>query len=272
MYLPLVSYVLPISCLSEGNVTDVCQICPSNDDRLTDGGAGAGSSPFVVGIANAGIEVLPSIVNAVILLSAWSSGNSFLYMSIRSLYSLSIAGNAPGIFKKCTKKGVPIYAVAVSSLFAPLSYLNVSNQSGVVFDWFVNLTNTWGLISWVCCMIIFVRFRKACRVHGVQSPYRNFIQPYGAWTAMVAFTMLCLINGFTVFFPQNWSASGFLTAYVGLPVFFVMYFGHRIWARRDKWAHDPRDIDMFTGLQEVEDAELPYKPRQGLGKLWKVIE
>ncbi|KAI7340779.1 histidine permease [Hortaea werneckii] len=246
--------------------------CPSNDPRLTDGGAGAGSSPFVVAIANAGIDVLPSIVNAVILISAWSSGNSFLYMSVRSLYSLAVAGNAPAIFKKCTKSGVPVYAVAVSSLFAALSYLNVSNQGGVVFDWFVNLTNTWGLVSWVCCMIIFLRFRKACWYHGVQSPWRNFCQPYGAWVAMVSFTILCLINGFTVFFPQKWSASGFLTAYVGLPVFFAMYFGHRLWAWRDKWVRDPWDIDMHTGLKEVEDAELPPQPRKGFGKLWLIIE
>lgn len=75
-----------------------------------------------------------------------------------------------------------------------------------------------------------------------------------------------------MFFPQNWSAAGFLTAYVGLPVFFVMYLGHRLYARHDKWARDPYEIDMWTGLKEVQDAELPYKPRKGIGKLWKIIE
>lgn len=246
--------------------------CPSNDPRLTDGGAGAGSSPFVVAIANAGISTLPSIVNAVILISAWSSGNSFLYMSSRSLYSLAVSGNAPHIFKKCTKSGIPIYAVGTSSLFCVLSYLNVSSSGGVVFNWFVNLTNAWGMISWVCCMIIFLRFRKACAHHGVVSPWRNFTQPYGAWIALVGFSFLCLINGFTVFFPQNWSAANFLTAYVGIPIFLAMYFGHRIWAWKDKWAWDPDEIDMTTGLQEVIDAEQPPRKRQGWGKLWAVIE
>ena len=33
-------------------------ICPSDDARITSGGAGAAASPFVVGIANAGITVL----------------------------------------------------------------------------------------------------------------------------------------------------------------------------------------------------------------------
>lgn len=112
-------------------------ICPSNAAALTDGGAGAGSSPFVVGIANAGISTLPSIVNAVIIISAWSSGNSFLYISSRSLYSLAIQGSAPRIFKACNRWGVPYYAVGVSSLFASLAYLNCASDGSVVFNWFV---------------------------------------------------------------------------------------------------------------------------------------
>jgi len=46
-----------------GSVLAIGVICPSNDPALTDGGAGAGSSAFVVGIRNAGISVLDSIVS-----------------------------------------------------------------------------------------------------------------------------------------------------------------------------------------------------------------
>lgn len=117
--------------------------CPSNDPRLTDGGAGAGSSAFVVAIADAGISTLPSIVNAVILISAWSSGNSFLYISSRALYSLAVQGSAPRMFKACNRWGVPYAAVTASSLFCALTYMNVASSGGTVFNWFVNLTNTW---------------------------------------------------------------------------------------------------------------------------------
>lgn len=257
-------YVFSVLCIG---VT-----CPSNDKRLTSGGAGAGSSAFVVAIANAGIAVLPSIVNAVILISAWSSGNSFLYMSSRSLYSLAISGNAPSIFKTCTKGGVPIYAVGCSSLFALLSYLNISKSGGVVFTWFVNLTNTWGMTSWVCCMIVYIRFRKACKAQGVVPTYRNFAQPYGAWIALVAFTFLCLINGFTVFFPSEWSVSNFFTAYIGIPIFFVMYFGHRIVHRKDRWAWKPEEVDLYTGMEEVDNADAPIKVRKGFAKIMRIVE
>lgn len=68
-----------------GGVLVIGIICPANAAALTSGGKGAAASPFVVGIANAGIAILPHIINAVILSSAWSSGNSFLYMASRSL-------------------------------------------------------------------------------------------------------------------------------------------------------------------------------------------
>lgn len=246
--------------------------CPSNAEALTNGGAGAKSSPYVVAIANAGISTLPSIVNAVILISAWSSGNSFLYISSRALYSLAVQGSAPRIFKTCNKWGVPYVAVGVSSLFCGLAYLNAASSGSTVFNWFVNLTNTWGMTSWVCCMIIYLRFRKACAVQNIPTPYHSWIQPYGAYIAMVMFTLLCLINGFTVFFPSEWSVSSFFTAYIGIPIFFVMYFGHRIFFWNDKWAWDPAEIDMQTGLQEVIDAERPVKVRKGLAKVLYIIE
>lgn len=74
---------------------------------------------------------------------------------------------------------------------------------------------------------------------------------------MVFFTILTLINGFNVFWPANWSASSFLTAYVGIPIFLVIYFGHRIYAWSDPWAHDPATVDLTTGMDEVLAEEKP---------------
>lgn len=201
-----------------GSVFAIGVICASNEPALTSGGAGAGSSAFVVAIKNAGIPALDSIINGGIILSAWSSGNSFLYLSSRSLYSLALSGNAPRVFKACTKGGVPYAAVAASAAFCALAYLNVGNDSAVVFTWFVNLTNTSGFISWVCCGIVYIRFNKACKVQGVtysDMPYHSFFQPWGSYVSIVGFTFLTLINGFDVFFPSKWSVSDFMTAYVG---------------------------------------------------------
>jgi yeast amino acid transporter len=42
-------------------------------------------------------------------------------------------------------------------------YLNCGSSGFVVFNWFVNLTNASGFISWICCCIVYLRFCKACR-------------------------------------------------------------------------------------------------------------
>ncbi|KAF2224111.1 histidine permease [Elsinoe ampelina] len=248
-------YVTGVLCISV--------ICPSDDARLTSGGAGAGSSPFVVGIANAGIPVLDSIINAGIIVSAWSSGNSFMYLSSRSLYALALSGNAPSVFKYCGKNGVPYAAIGLTALYVPLSYLNVSSGAAVVFNWFVNLTNQSAFISWICCAITYLRFRKACEAQGIKDadkPYHSWMQPWGSYVSIAGFAVLALINGFDTFFPSRWSVSRFFTAYVGLPLFFAFYFGHRIWSyfdAKDPWAHPPEEVDLVTGLEDIIAEETP---------------
>lgn len=109
-------------------------IVPSNAPGLFGGGSGAASSPWAVAAKLAGIKVLDSIINVVILLSAWSAGNSYLYLASRMLYSMAIAGDAPKAFAKCTKSGIPYNALAASASISLLSYMNLSSQGQVVFN------------------------------------------------------------------------------------------------------------------------------------------
>jgi amino acid transporter len=88
-------------------------------------------------------------------------------------------------------------------------------------------------------------------------PYRSFLQPVGAWIAMVAFVILTLINGFDVFFPGRFTASSFLTAYVGIPIFLGIYFGHRLFHWSDKWAIPSEDVDLHSGVDVVLANETP---------------
>ncbi|KAF2021563.1 AAT family amino acid transporter [Aaosphaeria arxii CBS 175.79] len=228
-------------------------ICNSNADGLTSGTGNANASPWVIAIRNARIEALPSIVNAGVLISAWSAGNAYLYMSSRALYSLAIAGNAPRVFTRCNRYGLPVYSVLAASCFAPLAYLNVASTAGTVFNWFISLTNTAGYTSWIICTIVFLRFRRACTAQGISVPYQSKAQPYGAWVCLVLFTFLLLMNGFTQFFPGQFTASGFLTTYLGIPLFLMLWLGHKLVAgKKDPWLLQPLDVDLTTGLREVE--------------------
>lgn len=79
-------------------------IVPYDDPRLLHGGAGAAASPWVIAIVNAGIPVLPSILNAVILVSAVSVANNMLFNASRYLYSLAQRGQAPRFLLRCSSR------------------------------------------------------------------------------------------------------------------------------------------------------------------------
>ena len=103
--------------------------------------AGAAASPYVVAMNRLKIQVLPDIVNAMILGAAFSAGNSYVYCASRSLYGLALEGKAPRIFTRCTRAGVPVYCVGLVLVLSLLSFLQVSNGSSKVLGWFVNLVS-----------------------------------------------------------------------------------------------------------------------------------
>jgi amino acid transporter len=67
----------------------VGMLVASDDERLSDDtySGTAAQSPFVIAASAAGIKAIPSIVNAVIITSAWSSSNQSLLAGTRVLYA-----------------------------------------------------------------------------------------------------------------------------------------------------------------------------------------
>jgi yeast amino acid transporter len=94
---------------------------------LTSGSGNANSSPFVIAIQEAGISALPSIVNACILVSAWSAGNSYCWVGSRMIVAMTTDNYLPQFFARVTRRGVPYVAVITAWLFGPLAYLSKSN-------------------------------------------------------------------------------------------------------------------------------------------------
>ncbi|GLA10631.1 amino acid permease/ SLC12A domain-containing protein [Aspergillus welwitschiae] len=214
---------------------------------------GAAASPYVVAMDRLKIPVLPHIVNAMVLLAAFSAGNSYVYCASRSLYGLALDGKAPRILTKCTKTGVPIYCVLIVFVFALLAFLQVSNGSAVVLNWFVNLVTASQLINFSVITFTYTRFRKALMAQGVPRtslPYQSRGQPYVAYIALVSTFVMTFISGYTVFLPGNWDIPTFFFSYTMIGVFPVIYVGWKLW-HRTKFL-SPKEIDIVTGVEEVD--------------------
>jgi len=260
-----------------GGVLVIGLTVPYTDSRLLDNTNDAASSPFVIAISNAGIAVLPSIVNAVILISAFSAGNSDLFASSRTLYGLALDHKAPRFFRYCTKNGLPIWCLIATALISALAYLNVNNGTTTVFNWFVNLSTITGLLTWITILIAYIRFHKAVKRQGVDRsafPYLAPFQPWFSYYGLFIITVVTFFNGFTVFLDGNFTASGFLTAYITIPIFILFYLGWKIVKRTS--IIPIMDIDLIAGRRELDEMDASeqakfVKPVTWYGRFWEKL-
>ncbi|KAI8631456.1 amino-acid permease inda1 [Xylariaceae sp. FL1651] len=242
-------------------------IVPNNDDHLLSAESNASASPFVIGIQRAGIPVLNHIINVAILTSAWSAGNAFCFSGSRVLYSMALNGQAPKWFSITSKRGVPYVSVLFTLAIASLAFLNVSNSGAVAFQWFSNISTISGFIAWIVVMVTYIRFRKAVEYQSMLDslPFRTPLQPYATYAVLLLVVVLTLTNGFNVFFPSQWSVSSFLAAYITIPIFLVLYLGHKIWFRTS-FAIKIEDVDVITGKKEMD--ELCAMDEEPIGRNW----
>ncbi|KAL7619452.1 hypothetical protein AAE478_009991 [Parahypoxylon ruwenzoriense] len=247
-------------------------IVPNDDPQLLSGSSNASASPYVIGIARAGIRGLNHVINAAVLTSAWSAGNAFCYSGSRVLYSMAINGQAPRWFGMTTRRGVPWVAVLFTLLVGCLAFLNVSNSGAQVFQWFTNISTISGFIAWIVIMVTYLRFRRAMEHHGLlaELPFRAPWQPYATYVVLFIMSVLTLTNGFQVFFPSQWSAANFLAAYITIPIFVVLYVAHKAFYRT-RFAIRTEDVDVYTGKREMDELcaqDHPPVPRNWVEKAW----
>lgn len=233
-----------------------------SDDNKAKGSAAA--SPFVVAIELAAIPILPHILNACILLFVFSAANSDLYIATRTIYGLAREGKAPRIFARTDRRGVPVYALAISAVIALLAYMNVSSDSKTVFKYFVNLVSIFGLLTWISILVTHIYFVRARKAQGVPEESLAYKAPLGAagsWFALVFCIIIALTKNFDVFIhnPEtygNFDYKNFITAYLGIPLYLIMIFGYKL-ATRCKGV-SPMEADLFSGKDEIDREEAAY--------------
>lgn len=234
-------------------------VVPSSDSRLTAGeGSGASAnnanaSPFVIAAKRAGVHVLPSIINAVLLTVVISAANSNVYSGSRMLIGLAHEGFAPRFFVKTTKKGVPYWSVLFTALFGLLGFLNLSNDGATVFNWLIQIAGLAGYITWTSLIICHIAFMRILRKRNISRnilPYKATWQPYLSYYGLFFNVLITITQGFTAFIPK-FSVTDFFINYLSLILFAVLYIGHKI-VYRDPFV-DPLEADIDTGRIELDN-------------------
>ncbi|CAG81869.1 amino acid permease-domain-containing protein [Yarrowia lipolytica] len=238
-------------------------IVPYNDPELLDainsGKPGAAASPYVIGMQRLNIKVLPHIMNGLVLTSAFSAGNSFTYCASRTLYGLALEGYAPRIFAKCTKQGVPIFAVIVVLCFGLLSFLQLGNTAQVVLNWLVNIVTASQLINFCILCSTYLRFFYGLRAQGISRdslPFKSFWQPGCAWVGLTCAGVMLLLSGWTVFVNGHWSTATFLFSYIMIPIDVVIFIAWKL-IKRTKFKK-LTEIDFLTGKKEIDEYTEDY--------------
>jgi amino acid transporter len=155
----LVFYILAILVVG--------MLVPSNDERLGGYASTAAQSPFVIAASAAGLPAIPSVVNAVVITSAWSASNQSMMAGSRVLYGLALKRQAPKIFLRTTSWGTPYMCVALFTAFMFLSFMSLSAGAMTVFWWLVDLTAAGSLVSWSSILFNHIRLRLAMKKQGI---------------------------------------------------------------------------------------------------------
>lgn len=230
-------------------------------NNISDKTVSAEASPFVVAAMLAGVKAVPDIINICLLVFTFSAANSDLYIATRTLYSISVEGNAPRIFSRTNDRGVPIYALGASSSFCLLAFISVDLGSFKTFQYFASLVTIFGILTWVSILTSHIFFVRARRMQQIQDTQLAYISPFGIGGSMAALIFACTIlffNGFTCFSRdpstgERFRWRTFIVNYIGVVIFAAMVAGYKIFMRTKIWGS--AEADLFTGKKKIDEDE-----------------
>ncbi|KAI1437718.1 amino acid permease/ SLC12A domain-containing protein [Xylaria sp. CBS 124048] len=237
-------------------------ILRADDPRLANStGSNSRFSPFVLAIQDAGIQVLPSIFNAVITLSAISVANSCTFGSTRTMQALAQRGMAPKYLSYVDQKGRPIWCVVVQLVLGLLAYVVDAPKGGLAFTWLLALSGLAFLLVWGSCCLAHIRFRMAWAAQGRdprEIPYRAPLGVWGSWLGLFL-VIICLIATFyNALYPSpdaTPNAQTFFEAYLAAFVSLGLYFYWKVYSRNWRFYVKLQDIDLVSGSRPLDPSE-----------------
>jgi len=187
------------------------------------------------------------------------------------IYGLAAEGKAPRILAHTDSRGVPIYALGLSSSFALLAFMNVTDESKVVFGYFVNLVTIFGILTWISILVSHIYFVRARKAQGIYDHELVYTAPLGIWGSYGALFMcivIAIFKNFNVFVHSKtygkFDYKNFITGYLGIPLYLIMIFGYKVWMKTE--GVKPALADLYSDKQRIDDEEAEFLALESSGK------
>ena len=191
-------------------------------------------SPFTLVFERAGLAFAAALMNAVILSSILSAGNSGMYASTRMLYAMGKDGLAWPLFARTGRRsGVPHNAVFATALvILAIFLLQLDDRVGKhMYEYILAASGLTGFIAWLGIAISHYRFRRAYIAQGKPLEaltYRAKWFPFGPLLALGLCVLVIIGQDTELVLNAHLDWQRLLITYMGLPVFFTFYFYHKL--------------------------------------------
>ncbi len=151
---------------------------------------GASGSPFVTIFSKLGIPAAAVLLNIVVFSAAVSVYNSGVYSNGRMLYGLAEQGNAPKIFMRLSKRGVPFVGILFSSACTLAVVVVNFRVPDHAFMRVMAVAMIAAIITWAMIVLVHWQFRRK-QPEGSRI-FPAPLYPFSNWLCL-AFLALCLV-------------------------------------------------------------------------------
>ncbi|MBK0063990.1 MULTISPECIES: amino acid permease [unclassified Acinetobacter] len=193
-----------------GSLTILLSLVPWNQLDL----GGLDKSPFVMIFSQLGIGWAAHLLNFIILTAALSVYNSGMYANSRMLYGLAQQGNAPAVFKKVNKEGVPIPAVLLSAVLifgcVLLNYFVPEDALGHLMYVVVGAL----VLNWAMISLTHLKFKSAMKALNQKVSFPALWSPISNYIVLLFIAVVLYIM---------WT-QGFKESVIMIPVWIVVMY------------------------------------------------
>lgn len=184
------SVIWRISLFYLGSVLVITFLLPYAE---IDGASSAAESPFTRVLEMAHIPGVVGFMEAIIVLSLLSAFNAQIYGTSRLCHALAMTGDAPKIFRKTNKDGVPINAVVLSVFFAFVSVaLQFWNPAGLL-EFLLNAVGGCLIVIWIMIVLSYLRLHPEFERNNEITTVRMWGFPWLAYVTLAALLGLVVL-------------------------------------------------------------------------------